>query len=106
MRFKNFSLCMSEPWLRIVAAANIRIPDLGIVKAPILLNSSSIAGTKLTGRSRPYHSAGQLAIPQPESASFKRHSTKSRLGLQFSLNHSRTSLRTCSSFIDINNSPY
>ena len=94
MRLRNFSLCISVPWFSIVAAANIRIPDLGMGSAPMRWNSSSTIGTKPTGRSRPYQSEGQFGNPQPESANLFRHSKRSKFGSQLFSNHVRASLRT------------
>src|SRR5260370_19173350 len=94
MRRRNFSLCRSVPWARMVAAAKVRMPALATPTAPMRWNSSSTTALKATGRSRPYHCLGQCGTPQPESASLLRHSTSPSSGFQLASSHARTSART------------
>ena len=95
---RNFSLCISVPWARIVAAASTRIPASAGPMAPARANSSFTTGTRPTGRSRPYQRDGQCGLPQPDSASLWRHSTKPRFGSQLASSQARHSARTVSSF--------
>src|SRR5260370_527512 len=94
MRRRNFSLCRSVPWARMVAAAKVRMPALATPTAPMRWNSSSTTALKATGRSRPYHCLGQCGTPQPDSASLLRHSTSPSSGFQLASSHARTSART------------